>query len=283
VLQHVGDWTALRRHWRERLRVLTGAYKHPSGKDCILSYLKLMVGEDVANSELMVVSGIAEYARRIRELRVEYGYEIGTSGPESDVPAGHYRLYSVEPSVARANVWQAASRIRRSSGPDKGRILKLLQGNVKVPLTHDMLQYVGKGKSTRERLRDLRLSDGWRIATRRTGRPDLRNDEYMLVSLEQLPPHDRAIPAETYEAVLERDGRRCRKCNWRPAARVYGGRRHSLEVHHKVSFARGGAHRIGNLITLCDMDHDIVHRKGIEGPDAVRAWVSKKPAYYVKS
>jgi hypothetical protein len=161
--------------------------------------------------------------------------------------------------------------------------LDLLLENLDVPLTHEQLQYVGGGKSTRERLRDLRISDGWRIATRRTGRPDLRNDQYMLISDKQLPVHDRTIPTDVYEAILERDDRRCRKCNWRPEYHVYGGRRHSLEVHHVVYFSRGGTHDPANLVTLCDMDHDIVHRDHIEGADRVSAWLGARPDYWVPS
>lgn len=283
VLDQLRHAKALRKGWRDRIRTLTASSKRLSGKTCILEYLKLFVGRDVRTAELMIVSGIADYGRRIRELRVEQGYDIVSGSPDSEIRVGYYRLYSIEPNEARAHAWRTANHIRRTHGADKDRILKLLQENIDVPLTHDMLQYVGKGKSTRERLRDLRLNDGWRIATRRTGRPDLRNDEYLLINLEQLPPHDRTIPAETYEAVLERDRRRCKRCNWQPKARFYGGKRHGLEVHHKMSFASGGDHRMGNLITLCDFDHDVVHRARIEGHAALAAWLAIKPQHYVKA
>lgn len=48
----------------------------------ILRYLIDHVGEDVAGEELGAVSGIQEWARRVRELRVQEGYlitEVGDS------------------------------------------------------------------------------------------------------------------------------------------------------------------------------------------------------------
>src|SRR5688572_16641922 len=42
----------------------------------ILEYLKLFVGAAISGDELEVVSGIHEYPRRIRELRIEHGYVI---------------------------------------------------------------------------------------------------------------------------------------------------------------------------------------------------------------
>jgi hypothetical protein len=42
----------------------------------ILSYLRTFPGEIIDGDELMVVAGISEYARRIRELRVEQGWPI---------------------------------------------------------------------------------------------------------------------------------------------------------------------------------------------------------------
>ena len=47
-----------------------------SGRDRILAYFKKYVGEVLTGGELMVVAGINEYPRRIRELRLEYGWPI---------------------------------------------------------------------------------------------------------------------------------------------------------------------------------------------------------------
>ena len=64
-----------------RLRDL-GASLVPAGRGSdaarqrILFYLRRYACTIVAGDELMVVSGIGEWARRVRELRKEYGYRI---------------------------------------------------------------------------------------------------------------------------------------------------------------------------------------------------------------
>lgn len=59
----------------------------------ILTYFRLYPGVIISKEELMIVSGISEYGRRIRELRTEYGWPIvtNTSG-RPDLPAGYYML-----------------------------------------------------------------------------------------------------------------------------------------------------------------------------------------------
>ena len=47
-----------------------------SARDRILLYLSKHIGIVIHGDELMVVAGISEYARRIRELRVEHGWSI---------------------------------------------------------------------------------------------------------------------------------------------------------------------------------------------------------------
>ena len=46
----------------------------------ILAYLLDHVGEDVSGDQLAAVSGIQAWARRVRELRVEQGYDIVERG-----------------------------------------------------------------------------------------------------------------------------------------------------------------------------------------------------------
>src|SRR5687768_10085859 len=47
-----------------------------SGKARLLDYLRRYKGELIDGEELMVVSGIGEWARRVRQLRVEEGWPI---------------------------------------------------------------------------------------------------------------------------------------------------------------------------------------------------------------
>jgi hypothetical protein len=47
-----------------------------SARDRIIAYFKRYPRTVVNGDELMVVSGIAEWARRVRELRVQFGWSI---------------------------------------------------------------------------------------------------------------------------------------------------------------------------------------------------------------
>src|SRR5437660_853483 len=55
----------------------------------IIAYLKAHVGEEIAGEEIGAASGIQEWARRVRELRDENGYDI------TELGGGSYRLESV--------------------------------------------------------------------------------------------------------------------------------------------------------------------------------------------
>src|SRR4051812_36620079 len=69
----------------------------------ILDFLVDRVGQDVPGREIADVAGIWEWARRVRELRVEHGYSITRvkAGPNSV-----YRLESAEPDEEAARRWR---------------------------------------------------------------------------------------------------------------------------------------------------------------------------------
>lgn len=86
----------------------------------------------------------------------------------------------------------------------------------------------------------------------------------------QRPPDqvDQPTPSWLREAVLARDGCRCRSC----------GLRWNLMVHHLVYRARGGPSRAENLITLCGRCHALVHSDllRIEGaPEGVMRFLDR--------
>ena len=73
-------------------------------RSMILAHLQTRVGEWVEGQELAAISGIQEWARRVRELRVEDGFDI-------EEEAGRYRLRSKEPDVEAAQKWRTAHEI----------------------------------------------------------------------------------------------------------------------------------------------------------------------------
>jgi hypothetical protein len=237
----------------------------------------LFKGEPVSGEELGIVAGIREFPRRLRELRVEFGYHISTGVSRDDLKPDEYVLESLDPDEEESKKWQTANTIRRKKGSAESRMLDLLKTYIGQVLTGDELAYVAKIKSWRRRTGELRTERGWRVLTRFTGRPDLKGSEYILENLEQLPPHDRNIEDETYSGVLERDRYSCRRCEWNLTKRVSGDRKQFIEVHHIEHHHAGGRNNAENLLTLCNVCHDSAHRLGVTGT-AFWYWLSSKSA-----
>lgn len=55
------------------------------------------VGEVIDSDTLRAVAGTSEWARRIRELRDEYGYQVRTHNDRAGLRPGEYVLVSAEP------------------------------------------------------------------------------------------------------------------------------------------------------------------------------------------
>jgi 5-methylcytosine-specific restriction endonuclease McrA len=66
------------------------------------------------------------------------------------------------------------------------------------------------------------------------------------------------IPAHVRRAVWERDGGRCQ---WPVASGGACGSTVRVELHHETSRARGGPPTAENLLTLCDVRHDLATRR----------------------
>ena len=64
-----------------------------------MRYLLVTRGKIVDKEELSGVSGIYEWARRIRELRMEEGWPISSSENRSDLKPGQYVLEASAPEV----------------------------------------------------------------------------------------------------------------------------------------------------------------------------------------
>ena len=219
--------------WREKVLRLAsilgtvrklGANAHSLASDVnarerIRLYLTEHTGVIIDGTELEVVSGISEYGRRVRELRVEEGYKILT-GQSRDPDAGlvltpkQYVMLDPNPDRAAARRWHVANRIRRQpEGGSKGRVLRYLLENVGQVITSEELRYVARAGEFGRRVRELRTEEGYAVATHYTGRPDLRMGEYVLESSDRIAePHDRQIPVEVQKQVYERDDNTCRVC-----------------------------------------------------------------------
>ncbi len=235
-----------------------GAAGH-AAKARILAYLLDRVGRDVSGEELAEVAVISEWARRVRELRVEEGYEIRRVGPSV------YRLESAEPDQRRADLWQRANIIRRQPGSALQRVAALLDSSVGEVVTREQIDYVGRASESIRRVRELRDEQGWPIDSY-IDDPTLGSGEYRLNSND---PEDRRDPLQRLygedlrQKVFVRDEYTCQICGGtRRKAEAAGDSRFYLEVHHKTAVAdelaqmpKSERNDIDNLTTLCHRDH----------------------------
>jgi biotin operon repressor len=235
------------------------AARGDGGRRRILAYLQAHVGEDVSGEELAAASGIHEWARRLRELRVEHGYTI------TEIGDSVYRLESVEPDADRARRWQVANTIRRQQGGAMSRIEAFLVAFEGEIVTRDQIDYVAKIKEGSRRVRELRDEHGWPINSY-VDEPELRPGEYRLVSADPADRRDarqRLYAEGVRERVYERDRYTCQSCGRnRERALAAGDSRFYLEIHHLTAVAEQidamppeELNKEDNLVTLCHADH----------------------------
>jgi 5-methylcytosine-specific restriction endonuclease McrA len=228
-------------------------------KPKILAYLIDRVGKLVHGEELAEISGIHEWPRRIRELRVEDGYEI------TEVGSSVYRLESDQPNLSRAATWKTANVIRRQSGSAINRIAALFEANVGKVVDREQIDYVAGIAESSRRVRELRDERGWPINSH-IDELGLDSGQYRLTSsdpADRLEPLQRLYPEGIRQKVFERDAYTCQICGRdRAKAEAAGDRRFYLEVHHKVAVAdelealpKAERNRLDNLTTLCHVDH----------------------------
>ena len=246
-----------------------------AARDRILYYFRKYPGIVIAGDELLVVSGIQEYARRVRELRVQFGWAVASGvtikemseDQDADIPnelmamkPSDYVLLNELQDRDAAHRWNVANTIRKEHGSIRDKILKYMRANVGKGITNEELRYVAGDKTEwARRVRELRTEFGWPVATRSTGRPDLSVGVYVLQADRQSPEHDRYIADDIRREVLRRDGYKCQECNWSHEEWNPSDPRH-LEIHHIKHHAKGGANVKENLKTLCTVCHDKIHR-----------------------
>lgn len=261
-----------------------------SARGRIIAYLQRYPMTLIDGDELLVISGIGEWARRVRELRVQFGWWIYTGvtlreladdnraaateitddlGVSIDqIRPDHYILVRSDQDRDAAHRWNVLNGIRKQSLGVKAKVLAYLRANVGKPVTMEELRYLaGDRNEWARRVRELRTEDGWPIFTRMQGRPDLPVGSYVLDDDKQAPEHDRRIPDDVRITVLERDHYACLHCGWTRDQLRHEDPRKFLELHHLEHHRHGGANTAENLVTLCNVHHDQVHAGRLEAPN----------------
>ena len=259
-----------------------------SARDRVLAYFRRYPHTLINGDELMVVSGIAEWARRLRELRVQYGWAIfsgltfrqmaedadaagdteasmdwrATLGVNpAELSPDQYVLVREEADRLTAHRWHVLNGIRRNGKSVKDKILDYFLQNIGDEITGEELKYLAKDRNEwTRRVRELRTEEGWPIVTKNSGRDDLAIGVYVFEENRQAYQHDRRISDPVRVAVLKRDGFQCVRCGWNRSMLSRDDPRRMLELHHVQPHNNQGANVPDNLITLCNVDHDEAHR-----------------------
>ena len=259
-----------------------------SARARIINYLKQYPLKVIDGDELMVVSGIAEWARRVRELRVQFGWSIYSGVTCHDIAEDALASENTEEAVSlktmlgidpckikpdqyvlmcdeqdrhAAHRWNVLNDVRRKNASVSDKIIDYFRKNVGEKITGEELKYLAKDKKEwARRVRELRTEQGWPIVTKNSGRNDLAIGVYVLEEDRQAYEHDRSIPDTVRVAVLQRDGLKCVKCGWSRALLSPDDPRKMLELHHLQHHKDLGGNTVENLVTLCNVDHDAEHR-----------------------
>jgi hypothetical protein len=256
-----------------------------SARDRILAYLLKYPHQIIDGDELAVISGIGEWARRVRELRVEFGWWIYSGYTFADIAAAaetagdtaevegveaihirpdQYILMRTEEDRDAAYRWNVLNEIRGRKVSVTDKVLEYLRRNVGKQVTGEELKYLaGDAKEWARRVRELRTEAGWPIVTKNSGRDDLAVGVYLLEDDRQAEEHDRHIPDDVRVAVLKRDNFSCtwENCGWTRSMLSPDDPRKFLELHHITHHKDKGANTVENLRTLCNVHHDQLHRE----------------------
>ena len=144
----------------------------------ILRYLLVTKGKVVDKEELSGVSGIYEWARRVRELRLEEGWPISSSENRTDLKPGQYVLDGTAPDLELRERWRTANRIRRGPGSPAERLLEFLKANIGRAVSQDELYYVSEDHDFEEVVKTL-VKQGWTIRSN-VDDPKLNPGEFRL-------------------------------------------------------------------------------------------------------
>ena len=173
----------------------------------ILDYLVEHLGEWVHGDELAAVSGVNAWARRVRELRLEFGFEIEEEN-------GRYKLASHEPNEARKRRWTTVTEIREAGGTAEDRVRALLERLVAQPVSIDELDRVARSREGARIVRELRTRDGWPIQSDADS-PTLSAGEYRLVSnlsAYRIPETQSLFDEDLRRQIFGRDSYTCWDC-----------------------------------------------------------------------
>lgn len=162
-----------------------------SGRARLLAYLRNQVGRIVHTEELMIVAGIGDYPRRIRELRTDHGWPIisgmaardmraedlaqavGAGLDLGDMAPEEYVLIEDQRDPDAIRRWALANSIRDSNAEPQTALRAYFDASPHRRVTAEELRHVsGNNGDWPAMVRGL-LGKGYPIQSRAFGLPDI--------------------------------------------------------------------------------------------------------------
>jgi hypothetical protein len=170
-----------------------------SGRARLIAYLLLQVGRVVHTDELMIVAGIGDYPRRIRELRTQLGWPIisgltvmdlradglaaGIHPPDLPTPMvpEEYLLIEADRDKLAPARWTLGTKLRSGTESIKAKIGNYFRANMNQRITSEELRYVsGNNSEWTVATRAFRETENWNIRSRCFGDGDMPPGIYVL-------------------------------------------------------------------------------------------------------
>ena len=167
VGEQVGELVQVHHHLRD-LGASIGATLAPddsdSGRARIIAYLRAQIGRIVHTDELMIVAGIGDYPRRVRELRAHHGWPIISGLAVRDlralpvskealraVPAGiapdEYLLLEDNQDLEAPTRWTACGAMRDPGAAPRSLVREYFERFPHQRITAEELRYLVGNKT----------------------------------------------------------------------------------------------------------------------------------------
>lgn len=172
-----------------------------SGRARLLAYLRHQVGRIVHTEELMIVGGIGDYPRRVRELRAKHGWPIISGMAVRDmheddrsqpIPAGlelsnmmpeEYLLIEDRQDPDAVRRWKSAARVSKESSSRKEALHTYFRQSPGQRITAEELRFVSGNDSSWPSLVRLLKIEGERVSSCAFGNSDLPPGIYIFDEL----------------------------------------------------------------------------------------------------
>ncbi|SEG94116.1 hypothetical protein SAMN04489712_14314 [Thermomonospora echinospora] len=152
-----------------------------SARTALLAYLRAHAGQPVEADALEGVAAIQAWTRRIRELRIPFGWQVESGTWSADMQKDQYRLVADQLGEEVSRDEEVIKAIKGKTS--KERILEYLLHLSPWPASPQQLERVAGAPTWRQDIREL-IEEGWLIRSHEEDQ-DLAPGFYRLAKLEE--------------------------------------------------------------------------------------------------